>query len=301
MSDTAQQTRDLEAAKFIVRCLNIIQKDEAALNALPTPQQGSALRNDEQILPELSVAAFIQSKLVVGYGHITVLAKVLGLNPDEEISTLSAPPYGCFELIRTAMECAAHALWVIAPDDAHKRLERRLYSHAEEIENVEQFLKASQSANLEQIDDRKARLQEFSLRLGEDSTPWKKKIDTNSRDRSKMPGIANMFVDVQKFKNPQALGGFETSLSWNAIWRGCSGAAHGSAWSMTLLNRIEPIEGTREGSAENHLVSPNYDAIKFALFGATEILASALDRFAELSLKHADEKFSDVESPSWTE
>lgn len=217
----------------------------------------------------------------MAYGHITVLAKVLGLKPGDEISELDAPPYGCFELIRTAMECAAHASWVITPDDTRKRLERRLFSEADEIENVEKYLKASKSENMQQIENKKSRLKQYSRRLDDDFIPWKATDD--GREVSKI-GIVNLISQVQDFRDPQALGGFKTGVSWSAIWRACSGAAHDSTWIMTLLNTLEPVEGTREGFTERHIVGPNYDTIKFALFGATELLVSALERFAELSL-----------------
>jgi len=284
MTNTAQQNRDIASARFIVRCLNNIKQDEAMLQELPSPQPSSALWDGEQTLPELSIAAFVQSKLAVAYGHITVLAKVLGLDPGDEISELDAPPYGCFELIRTAMECAAHALWVIGPHDNRQRLERRLFSEADEIENVEKYLKASKSKNMQQIKDKKFRLKGYSRRLDDDFTPWK--VTDDGREVSKI-GIANMISQVQDFRDPNALGGFETAVSWSAIWRACSGAAHGSAWAMTLLNKLEPIEGTREGFSQNQNVHPNYNAIKYALFGASEILASALDRFVDVSINPA--------------
>lgn len=128
---------------------------------------------------------------------MTVLAQIIGLWLGNDISELNIPPYGCFELIRSSIECAAHALWVVAPEDSVKRLERRLYSQSIEIENVERFLKASESENLKQVDDRKAKLETFSRRISVDFTPRKKLKD--GREGSKLGRLAPSKPSVTRF------------------------------------------------------------------------------------------------------
>ena len=280
MSNPSQPQQDINAAQLIARCLNIIKEDEAHLRALFPLEESSIARGDDEGLPELAISSYVQSKLVSGYGHATALAQMLGMKPNQDLLTINAPPYGCYSLIRTVMECAAQALWVIAPKNRTKRLERRLYAHADEIVYAISFLQASESSS-DESDAKVARLNAYSERIGKDFTPWKNTKD--DRLEYKLPGFANMLCEAEKLKDPTSLSGVSTTHPWNALWRACSGAAHGSDWSRTLLSRLEPISHTRMAHTQDYVIHPDHVSISYMLLGATEVLVSALNRFAMLS------------------
>jgi len=274
---------EYEALQRIFHLVRQAEKDEAELDELFAVAPGSSFGKDNEALPELNPSEYAHAKLTYAHGHLAAFARWLGIEGDNEAYTVQALPFGGYALLRTAIECAAEALWVMKPPARQNRLRRRLMVHASEILMSESFLKSSRSKNLGQIEARTARLNEITekLDLGEHCwSPWK---ETRSGKRdSKLAPISNMLADVEKMRDPKALG-FESTVSFESAWRASSGLAHGQSWPIFTLNDTERVPGTQaQGSAE-HRIFADFKALAIVTHAACDLLATAFDRADQLA------------------
>ncbi len=161
---------------------------------------------------------------------------------------MSAP----FTLMRSAIESASQALWLLVPDERQVRVRRRLQMAAEnarEQSRAAEILDPEASQRLQQGLDRFAGLAEAA---------------GISRDHvlGKAPSLLTMVRAASGFVAPD--------LPLEFLWRLGSGYAHGNVWALLVAGVQERLPGSQEAVA--HL-SVTADAETALLFMGAAVLA----------------------------
>lgn len=150
-----------------------------------------------------------------------------------------------YSLLRGALENAARAIWLLAPDTRPERVLRRLQLQADNIVNSEKAARAMGASMPRPLNVRLDRVREIAVRAGLDE-----------RLAVKRPGNLEIVRAAGRF-----LGEDEDHADHTeAIWRSCSGAAHGDAWAGLSLHEREVRNsdghvGTYEITASTHLLT----------------------------------------------
>lgn len=274
--ETSQE--EFNALHQMIHFIRQAEIDENLLSTIfPVPEK-SSMQKDNDVLPELSLPDFVQMKLTLAYGHLSAFARWLGAEGDPEIYSIQALPFGGYALLRPVLECAGEALWVMKPTKQQQRLRRRMMAQADEIVNASNFLKDSNSRNQAQVEQKVANLDAIAdrLKLGQKGwSPWKE-LNSDKRE-SKYAPISNMLTEVEAMRDATKLG-FESTVSWSAAWRACSGMTHGQAWPMTFLNETIAVPGSKKGHSEERNVFARFEPLALVTHSACDLLATAFDR-----------------------
>ncbi|MFI8412143.1 hypothetical protein ACIGB6_06605 [Paeniglutamicibacter gangotriensis] len=269
---------ELEALYRVIHFIRQSETDENLMSTIFPVSEQSSMYKDNEVLPELSLPDFVQMKLTFAYGHLAAFARWLGVEGDPEVHSIQALPFGGYALLRPVLECAGEALWVMKPENRQTRLRRRLTAQADEIVNAARFLKDSNSRNQAQVNQKIAKLDNIAdrLKLGQKGwSPWKDSM-TDKRESKHTP-ISNMLTEVESMRDSEKLG-FESTTSWSASWRACSGATHGQSWPITTLNEAISVPGTRKGHSVEHNIFAKFESLALVTHASCDLLATAFDR-----------------------
>jgi hypothetical protein len=131
-----------------------------------------------------------------------------------------------YTLVRGALENAARAIWLLAPNVRPERILRRLRLQADNVINSDQAASAMGSSMPQSRADRLDRIREIAARAGVDA-------DQAVRLRPK-PG------EIVKAAG-HYMGGDDVANHIETLWRACSGAAHGDVWAGLSLHDRDTV------------------------------------------------------------
>jgi hypothetical protein len=161
------------------------------------------------------------------HDHLTLLSQALAVGTD---------PFTCCTLIRSILEPAAVAAWVVDPRiNIHKRV-ARIYSIRYEsiVENVK-VLRCSNGIALDAIEKTKAKIDD----LANDAIANGLSVGRNKRGEiiwvgMAKPGATSMIADV---------------LNDEWLYRLLSAVAHGQNWALRHIGYSEVLEDPTDGSS----------------------------------------------------
>ncbi len=174
-------------------------------------QPGSDLAADDEATDYLHVSHMVLNSLFLAVDQLAALRTMIV----EAQRLHTSPP---FTLIRSALENAAVAVWLLAPEDARERRLRRLrlaISDAKDAVSVFDLVGHVGRSFDERRDDIVAIAARSGIRETELGT--------------RQPGYERIVEEAGRH-----LGG---STLYLVVWKGCSGLAHGRQWATVALLR----------------------------------------------------------------
>lgn len=186
---------------------------------------GSALAGDDRKADPFHVSHAVASAIQVAVDHADALRRLIEgcqtCNPDQLTFGLNSN----YSLLRGALENAARAVWLLAPDSRPERLMRRLRLQADNVVNSDNAAQAMGTSMAKPRDKRLDRVREIAVRAG-----------LNGDEAVKRPSNLAIIRAAGEF-----VGGDDAASHTEALWRACSGAAHGDTWAGLSLHDKDPV------------------------------------------------------------
>lgn len=226
---------EIRASREIYHLLEFARQRADHLELLIRPERGSPLERDGNLCPELKVDHYAHALLTASFGSLDALYRVLGVKMTEETVEMTAMLHGSYDLIRNALETAAHALWILEPQNSMARVKRRLMMQVDEYDLERKFVEGlGWSSRGRDYSMKLANLDRFADAAGIDNWP--------SPKRPSKPSTTNLIQGVSAHDPLKA----ERIVSWLNVWRLCSGFAHGKVWAIMAAHFMEesPVEGS---------------------------------------------------------
>ena len=193
----------------------------------PEVEQGSPLYGDARNSPSLQVAHAAWTAIVHSVDHLHAFRALLG---QAQIINLGVP----YTLLRSAMENAATAVWLLEPRQRPERLRRRLklaHYDAWEEGNVQELLPAKALEGKRTAQERMVEIRALAVELGLDPSDVAGRLSYDKIIRA----VAETTFPDDKESTPDKLPPEDQAA---LVWRLCSGFAHGKNWaSFSWLER----------------------------------------------------------------
>lgn len=191
----------------------------------PEPEPGSPLVGDARKSPGLQVGHAAWAGIVHSVDHLHALRALLG---QAKMLNLGAP----YTLVRSAMENAATAVWVLEPSRRSERLRRRLklaHHEAWEHTKLEEVLPAKALEGKRTGQQRMAEIQALAAELDVGEVAGRLSYEKIVREAAR--------VTIAGDDDPEA-GKLPPDQQAALAWRLGSGFAHGRYWaSFSWLDR----------------------------------------------------------------
>lgn len=191
---------------------------------------GSALAGDDRKIDPFHVSHAVASAIQVAVDHAHALRRLVEgcqtCDPDQMTFGLNSN----YSLLRGALENAARAVWLLAPDLRPERLLRRLRLQADNVVNSDNAAQAMGTSMTKPRESRLDRVREIAVRAG-----------LEGDFAVKRPSNLEIIHAAGEF-----VGGDDAAPHTEALWRACSGAAHGDTWAGLSLHDKDTV--SREGN-----------------------------------------------------
>ncbi len=194
-----------------------------------TPVPGSPLAGDDAKSDPYQVSHYAYHALMAGLDHMHCLHSSL---IDAQENTLRFHLHSQFSLIRGGIENAARAVWVIAPNGRTERIKRRLKLQNKEYISSAGLRKACGVPEVEVdqwLKERKDKVVSVAIAAGVLSTSAVKALSP--------PNYKTIAAEAG-----EAVGLGDANAE--AVWRMCSGLAHGDMSGTVSTLELERVGGT---------------------------------------------------------
>ena len=193
----------------------------------PEVEPGSPLAGDARKSPSLQVAHAAWAGIVHSVDHLHALRALL---IQAQVLNLGAP----YTLVRSAMENAATAVWLLEPAQRSERLRRRLkLAHYEAWEEgkLHELLPAKALEGKRSAQDRMAAIRALAVQLGLHPSD----VAGQFSHEKAIKAAAKTTLPDDDEPDPDKLSSEELAA---VMWRLCAAFAHGRTWaSMSWLER----------------------------------------------------------------
>ncbi|OZC91770.1 hypothetical protein CH254_04635 [Rhodococcus sp. 06-412-2C] len=223
-------------------------------------EAGSDLDLDGQRMTVLQVFHGVERALHHSLDCMWGLNQLLVVNGPQHFA-----PY---VLIRGALESAATAVWLLAPDDQTIRLQRRV---SMEIDNSEESSKAINAAGLGNLDV--ARIERH--KAGIDALLSEAGLDLQDCRWTGYGAVVKEIEDAAASRQSVEL-----------EWRACSGMSHGKLWSFQLFAAESNRRAADDGALQADF-SPSYHALSKVLEVTTRTIHRADRLFDKRRMLHS--------------
>lgn len=216
-------------------------------------ETGSSLAGDDRRSDPYQVSHAIIQLITVAVDHLHALKVLVG---DARKLHNSAP----YTLVRSAIEAASTALWILAPRHRPTRLLRRL-SHAAQDARDGTLMAQEEGVSVpREFSERTTELELMAQRVA---------LASGKLERLNVMSILRE-VDSLGFTDLRAL----------AAWRTCSALAHGRLWSsLSLLEREVFLSG--EPSVATLRLTNSLSAVLWPTWVAHDLVVSALHLYEQ--------------------
>lgn len=177
-------------------------------SGIPLIEPGSDLDRDRARCPAYSVGSLAWPTIGSAVDHVHAFG--------HPIRNGALHIYAPYTLLRTAIETASQAVWILAPDDQQDRIKNTLkleYDNARNVAEVSLLLPDKDSATNQRRRDRPKKILAEAKRLG--ANPHTIAAHLSPK---KIVAAAAQWATTNGDRGASAN---------EAIWRGCSGVAHG--------------------------------------------------------------------------
>lgn len=196
-----------------------------------TAEPGSPLDGDDRKADPFHVSHAVASAIHVAVDHADALRRVITgcdtCNPQQVTLGLNSN----YSLLRGALENAARAVWLLAPSARSERVLRRLRLQASNVLSSDKAARAIGDTMHNARNDRLARIREIAARAGLDAQLAVKPP----------PSLAAIHTAGEYISRDEG-----AALHTEALWRACSGAAHGDTWAGLSLHDNDIV--SRDGN-----------------------------------------------------
>lgn len=230
VSDPASEQ---EYAQALLRLLdaNLSLYDE--MNRWPKSEPGSLLFEDDQATYPFPISNDVRYLLLVAADNLSGLRSMIVEDTKNGVPTLNLHVFAPYTLIRNAIECAATALWIMAPAERHERVLRLAQFELEDAKKNQAALTAFGGNGEETFIRKKGIIEGIIQPYGELS--WK--------------SVANGFRITELLRTIGSLPELE-GLNPLGKWQIASGMAHGKRWAGTLISDLkEDAQPTTKGDS----------------------------------------------------
>lgn len=288
-----------DAARAIAGLIDIVRRDDDLLHQHWEPVPGSRLWQDDQKVPHYPISDFATQQFATIIGCIEALATWVGYEDHGDHLSLSTQPFGGYALLRSAIESAAWAMWVLYPENYKLRIRRRLAQQAEEWRSAQKFAKSTGRKSSD-VQSKLDRIQRFGDEAG--VPEWNVFISIKAdaarvkagKPPNRPPTITELLKYVERHRQ-EARG-----LSFYSTWQLASGSAHGKFWVNPIVQDLVVEEGSKTKYGATARATTKYGMLLLALDRCVEGLQLALTRFIELG-SHEGQRPTPVNAPSLIE
>jgi hypothetical protein len=220
------------------------------------PQRGSTLAADNARTDPYQLSHSAKRAITGAVSHLDGL-RVMVLGPQgKDHDGLYLPTHAAMTLLRATMENAATAIWLLAPPDSDERAVHAFQLGAAEVRNSEAARKLTRSVGPRTKDERLDRIRGLARALGLDP-----KAATGRTDYADIMRAGAAYLGV----NGDAA---------EAMWRACSGLAHGDPWP--LINVLDNTEVARTATGVTKEITANTKILAFAAGMSVDLIDGAL-------------------------
>lgn len=190
--------------------------------------QGSSLAHDDRKTDPFHTSHAVASAIHVSVDHAFSLQRLIEgcANCTPKQLTFGLNSY--YSLLRGVLENAARAVWLLAPDSQPDRILRRLRLHADNLRNSDKAAIAMGTTAPKPLPVRLDRIREIADLAGVDG-------------RSAIGRVGNIEIIQAAGEYIAGDGGGRHT---EALWRACSGAAHGDVWAGLSLHDKRVVSAT---------------------------------------------------------
>lgn len=205
---------------------------------------GSPLAGDDKKADPFHVSHAVASAIHVAVDHADTLRRLIEgcgtCNPGQMTFGLNS----YYSLLRGGLENAARAVWLLAPDSRPERILRRLRLQADNVWNSDKAARAMATTMTKPRETRLDRVREIAVRAGLDA-----QLAVKGTTNVEIIHAAGAYI-----------GDDEGALHAEAIWRACSGAAHGDTWAGLSMHDKDIVSqagnvATLQMTAATHLLT----------------------------------------------
>jgi hypothetical protein len=227
-----------QKADQIRELLNILRITEKWMShALPRVEPKSAFAGDDARTTRHEVSQAVHHALNIAVDHLHCLRMAL---TGQGGNTISLHAHAPFTLIRAALENAAVAVWLAAPAKRQERITRRLRLEMRNIDEIKQMLKAADSLDLKDVQDRTDTVNRLTTQAN---------IDPSAvRQRPAYSEIVKLASEVAELSDADHNLGY-------LFWKMCSAFAHGDRWTISLLD-LEQLGVVSPGVSTYRVTAP---------------------------------------------
>jgi hypothetical protein len=198
----------------------VVRFDPAAERPQPTPR--SPMRADDERLDPHQISHAVWHSLSHGVDHLNCLRTLLR---DVRVIHMYAP----YSLVRSALENASAAVWMLQPARRPDRIVRRLRFAAADISNGEAAKRLAGQVGPRTKAERLDRVREIAQRTGIDPAEAMSKVGYGEIVQA-AGGALGAGADVIFF-----------------CWKLCSGIAHGDFWTTPNAAQMVELPGAPAG------------------------------------------------------
>jgi hypothetical protein len=185
------------------------------------PVPGSPLAGDDKKTDPFHLSHAVASAIHVAVDHAHSLQRLVKscgtCAPEQMMFGLNS----YYTLLRGALENAARAIWMLAPESRSERILRRLRLQADNVRNSDKAARAIGTTMPKPREARLDRVREIAVRCGLDVQVAVKHLNN---------------VDIIHASGAYVGGSEDTAAHTEALWRACSGAAHGDTWARLSMH-----------------------------------------------------------------
>lgn len=286
-----------DAARAIADLIEMVRRFDDILHQQWEPVPGSRLWQDDQKVPHYPNSDFATQQFVTTIGCIEALATWVGYENHGEHLSFSTQPFGGYALLRSAIESAAWAMWVLYPENSKLRIRRRLAQQADEWRLAEKFAKST-GRPFPDVQNKLERIQRFGVQAG--VPEWDVFMSRKANDArvnagkpgNRVPQISDLLEYVERHRRESR------GLSFYATWQLASGSAHGKFWVNPIVQDLVVEEGSEAEYGSTARATTKYGMLLLCLARCVEALQLAIDRYWELG-SHKDHLPAPLNVPSF--
>ncbi|KIA73440.1 hypothetical protein ANMWB30_23670 [Arthrobacter sp. MWB30] len=262
VTDAAEHT----AVGEILTAFASFREWDATLSQYSTVQANSPLSIDDAALQSFPVSQFAYAQLVVAFGCLESLRRMLVDEVEERIHVTSGP-YGPYALVRNALDSAACALWLLEPANSKLRIKRRIMAQMSEIHLAFQFRQEMNFPAHQWNRDYRARMQEVADNAN---------IGPFDVSKRKMPATTAILKSLERLKR-------QPGVSWLGAWQLCSGHAHGKQWATLMSNELTEISRSASDLGAEYRITLSYASLAHVMAATTTMMQVACERYTLLA------------------
>lgn len=229
-------------------------------------EPGSSLAADNRLTDPYLISQLAYNYLGVGTDCLHVLLAAAVTDSEDGTPSITTHPHGLFPNLRTGLDVACAAAWLLGEPDRRLRVRARIILHVREMAK-------EAAAHDAMVADMTAR--NMASRISPEATAAKQHADAWGAQRAGELNLPRMHPKqwpetgsiVTRGADLAGFGGTHASL----LWRSLSGATHGAWWATSLLGK-DIVRDVPEGPTVEARLTLSVTVLTALMWDVTHIL-----------------------------